>query len=241
MKRALLILLIFPAFHNAKAQSVFVGGIFPTIDHSGTISQKLDYSFYYFGAFPLINFTKPNVSKDANFLLFYAEQALTFNATKNLSFTGSYLYQRANVVYDNFVNENRIYVQATFKHKAGPVNFKHRLRFDNRFIQNRVTGETPYTHRLRYLIGIDFPIKNNIYFTAYEEAFFNTYKGAGVVYGENWAYAAIGIKLNEKNKIETGPLYITWNTGGNNWFNQYYLQVTWVSHLNFIKNKQDDK
>jgi hypothetical protein len=115
------------------------------------------------------------------------------------------------------------------------------LRFDNRFVHNRTTGETPFTHRLRYLIGLDFPIKskkNNLFFTAYEEAFFNTFKNAGAVYGENWAYAAIGIKLNDKNKIETGPLYITWNTGGTNWFHQYYLQLTWVSHLDFTGPKQ---
>ena len=173
--------------------------------------------------------------------MYYSEQALTFNVNKHLSFTGSYVYQRENVTKDNYSNENRVHIQATFKHSANTVNLKHRLRFDNRFVHNRTTDETPYTHRLRYLIGLDFPIKskkNNLYFTAYEEAFFNTFKNAGAVYGENWAYAAIGVKLNDNNKIETGPLYITWNTGGNNWFHQYYLQLTWVSHLDFTKPKQ---
>jgi hypothetical protein len=112
------------------------------------------------------------------------------------------------------------------------------LRFDNRFIQDHVTGKTPYTNRIRYLIGINIPIKDKLYFAAYEEAFFNTYKGATAIYAENWAYAAIGIKLNEKNKIEVGPLYITWNAGVNTWFNQYYLQVTWVSHINLTKTKR---
>jgi hypothetical protein len=237
MKKFFVAKLIFLTVYIVKAQSISIGGLFPTIDHSGTITQKLNYSFYYFAAFPLINFAKPNVSKDANFLLFYAEQALSFNVTKNFSFTGSYLYQRANVVYDNFINENRIYVQATFKHGIKSINIKHRLRFDNRFIQNRITGATPYTHRLRYLIGVDFQIKNNLYIAAYEEAFFNTFKDANVFYGENWAYAAIGVKLNERNKIETGPLYVTWNTAENTWFNQYYLQITWISHINFIKKK----
>ena len=242
MKRILFFTAItFIAFQNTKAQSTYVGGLFPTIDHSGTITKHLDYSFYYFGAFPLVKFNKPDISKEANFLLFYSEQALTFNVNKHLSFTGSYVYQRENVTKDNYSNENRVHIQATYKHLAKTINLKHRLRFDNRFVHNRTTGETPYTHRLRYLIGLDFPIKskrNNLYFTAYEEAFFNTFKNAGAIYGENWAYAAIGVKLNDKNKIETGPLYITWNTGGNNWFHQYYLQLTWVSHLDFTKPKQ---
>jgi len=47
--------------------------------------------------------------------------------------------------------------------------------------------------------------------------------------------------LNEKNKIEAGLLYITWNTGVNAWFNQYYLQVTWVSHINLTKNKKKEQ
>jgi len=221
-----------------NAQSINVGGVFPTIDHSGTISKKLDYSLYYFAAFPLVNFDKPDVSKDSYFHLFYAEQALSFKATNKLSFTGSYVYQRANVVYDNYVNENRFYVQAKYKHSIKKVNLTHRLRFDGRFVHNRFTNETPFTHRVRYLIGFDTPINEKLYFTAYEEAFFNTFNDAGAVYGENWAYAALGKKLNDKNKIEAGILYVTWNIGKSNWFNQYYFQLTWISHLDFRKTKE---
>jgi hypothetical protein len=232
--------LVIIAFQQVTAQSAYVGGLFPTIDHSGKLSKHIEYSFYYFGAFPLINFRKPDISQDANLLLFYSEQALTVNVNKQLSFTGSYVYQKENVGNNNYVNENRVHIQATYKHSAKAVALKHRLRFDNRFVQDLKTGERPYTHRLRYLIGVDFPIKtrrNNLYVTAYEEAFFNTFRKATKVYGENWAYAAIGLKLNDRNKIETGPLYITWNTGGNNWFHQYYLQLTWISHIDFTNPK----
>lgn len=223
---------------NINAQSINVGGVFPTIDHSGTIINKLDYSLYYFAAFPLVNFDKPDVSKDSYFHLFYAEQALSFNLNKKFSLTGSYVYQRENVVYDNYVNENRFYVQAKYKHSFKKVNLTHRLRFDGRFVHNRFTNETPFTHRVRYLIGMDTPINEKLYFTAYEEAFFNTFENAGAVYGENWAYAALGKKLNEKNKIEAGVLYVTWNIGKQSWFNQYYFQLTWISHLDFRKKKE---
>jgi len=237
------IALILVNFQYLHAQSTYVGGVFPTIDHSGTITKHLEYSFYYFGACPLFQFDNPNLSEDANFLLFYSEQALTFHLNPRLSFTGSYVYQRENAIKPYYSNENRVHVQATYKQSINTINLKHRLRFDNRFILNRSTLETPYTHRLRYLIGIDFPIpnkKNNLYFTAYQEAFFNTYKKASKVYGENWAFAALGIKLNDKNKIETGPLYITWNTGEKNWFHQYYLQLSWISHLDFTKTKKTE-
>lgn len=239
-KVVLFIFFTFFKINNSLGQSNFVSGLFPTIDHSGSISKRIDYGFYYFGSFPFIKLNPTDFPQSSNFLLFYAEQGLTFNFNKHWSFASAYVYQRENVTEKNFVNEHRVHLQTTFKHSLKNVNIKHRLRLDNRFIHNNSTGETPYTHRLRYLIGIDIPIKNNknnLYFTAYQEAFFNTFKNASAVFGENWAYAALGVILNSKNKIETGPLYITWNTGGNNWFHQYYLQITWISHLDFTKPK----
>jgi hypothetical protein len=237
----LFICFLFFVGFNTRSQSLYYEGIFPTIDHSGNFNSKLDYGLYYFGAFPIANLNEPNINKDANFLLFYSEQSLTFKVSSKFSFTGSYVYQRANAVYDNYVNENRFYAQAKYKHSLKKTHLTHRVRFDGRFIQNPITNETPFTHRARYLIGLECPLKskkNNLYFTMYEEAFFNTVSNAGTVYEENWAYAALGIKLNEKNKIETGLLYITWNIGKTNWFNQYYLQLTWISHLDFSKKQK---
>lgn len=220
---------------SLSAQNVDVAGVFPTIDHSGDLSRKLDYSLYYFAAFPLINLNKPGA--DAYFNLFYSEQALSYKLTPKFSLTGSYVYQRANVVYDNYENENRFYVQAKYKHSISKINLTHRLRFDGRFVENRFTNKTPFTHRLRYLIGIDAPINEALYFTAYEEVFFNTFRNAASVYGENWAYSALGKKINAKNKLELGLLYITWNIGTKSWFNQYYLQASWITHLDFTKTK----
>ena len=53
----------------AKSQSVYYGGVFPTIDHSADLTNKFGYGLYYFAAFPIINFDKPDVNKNANFLL----------------------------------------------------------------------------------------------------------------------------------------------------------------------------
>jgi len=243
MKRAFIIICLSILFVNsANAQSSVVAGIFPTIDHSASITEKLDYGVYYFGAFPLMDFKFKEMSHKPQFLLLYAEQGLTYNFNKKLSISSSYVFQQENVNQTNYINENRIHLQATYKHVKNGFNFKHRLRFDNRFVKNRLTGETPYTHRLRYLFGSDFVLKgknDRLYVSFYEEAFFNTFNGAGSFFGENWAYAALGVKINSKNKIETGPLYITWNTGNNSWFHQYYIQFTWISKLDFVKNVKE--
>lgn len=227
-------------FYSLKSQSLHIGGVFPTIDHSGTLNNKLDYSLYYFGGFPLIDFNNPDISKDAYFHLFYAEQALTYKQTDRLSFTGSYVYQRANVLSSNYVNENRFYLQTKYVQTFQKFKLAHRLRFDGRFIQNRFTNESPFTHRIRYLIGIDVPLGERSYLTGYEELFFNTSKNTNPVYGENWFYTAFGRRLNEQNKIEVGLLYVTWNIGSKNWFNQYYLQFTWINHINLKKKKSEE-
>lgn len=224
--------------YSALAQNIHTGGIFPTIDHSGSITNKLDYSLYYFGAFPLVNFSETKLDETPFMLLFYGEQALNYNITNKLSFSASYVYQREKTGMDSYVNENRVHFQLTYKYAVNQVKFKHRLRFDNRFITDPNTDTNTYKNRLRYLLGMELPIgsdNNNWYFTSYEEAFFNTFKNANKVFAENWAYAAIGKRLNNNHKLEAGPLYITWFTGNNNWFNQYYLQLTWISNVDFRK------
>lgn len=216
-------------------------GVFPTIDHSGTINNKLDYSLYYFGAFNLLNSEVNGVKEKANLFAFYSEQALTFNATANLSFTGSYVYERQRPLESNYRNENRFYVQGAYKYDLNRTSLKHRLRFDGRFIENRITGDSPFTSRLRYQFGIKTPLQkesDKIYFSAYNEFFFDLNKSSTAIYSENWAYAGLGFKLNKSNTIETGPLYIFWvNNKQNDLTNFLYLQVTWVSHLDFRKQK----
>lgn len=198
--RNLLFLFILLVHTTTNAQSQTYLGIFPTIDHSGYLNQKLNYNFYYFAAFPLIDPKNPT-TKNARLLLFYSEQSLSYRITKKLSSTGSYVFQIFNATNNISISENRFYLQTTYSPTIKTFNFKHRIRFDGRFIKNPTTGEAPFTHRLRYLLGIDFPLSNKnskLYFVAYEELFFNTVRAADPVYEENWAYAALGFKLNEK-------------------------------------------
>ena len=216
-------------------QSITMGGIFPTIDHSGSINNKVDYGLYYFVALPMFNFKNPSISTDAYFHLLYLEQSFTYKKSEKLSFTGSYLYQRSNVTTSNFVNENRIYIQSKYKHTFNKSRISHRFRFDGRFIQNRNTNTYPFTNRLRYQLGFEKQITDKAYVSGYEELFFSTTKNTIPIYNENWAYLGFGRKLSEQNNIELGVLYVTWNIGKNTWFNQYYLQFSWVNHMNFLK------
>jgi hypothetical protein len=68
--------------------------------------------------------------------------------------------------------------------------------------------------------------------------FFNTYENSFAVYAENWAYAGLGMKTKSAGSWEVGPLYIFWvNNSARDLLNFYYLQLTWITHLDFRKNK----
>ncbi len=229
---------------SSFAQYSFVAGFFPTIDHGGTIVKNLDYSFYAFAAFTLFDFEYPNLERDPNFLLLYLEPALTYTVNKHFSFSAAYVFQRENPIRCLYTNEHRFHLQATAKHQIKTIKLNPRLRFDHRFLSSRVIYPAAYQHRLRYLIGLEIPIKTkkeNLYITAYEEVFLNTYEGAQVVFAENWTYAALGIKIDDINKIEPGILYMGWNLGKKGWYHQFYLQFTWISRLDFTKKKRQER
>lgn len=220
----------------AKPQSFHIGGLFPTLDHSGMLGKKWNYGLYYFGAFNVLN---PELSgkRDVPHLgAFYAENALSYNADDHWSFTGAYVYERQNVFRDTYRNENRFYVQSTYKWNSGKTGLKLRLRYDGRFIENRTTQEWPYTSRLRLLMGAsrDLTDKPKWYAAAYQEFFFNTYSASPVIYAENWAFAGLGYRFRPGNAFEFGPLYIFWvNNPRYDLTNFYYLQFTWVNLIRF--------
>ncbi|MFN0032391.1 MAG: DUF2490 domain-containing protein [Flavobacteriales bacterium] len=226
-----------------QAQVAHHAGFFPTVDHTGTLTDKLDYSLYYFGAVNALNSEVNGSNESAHLFAFYAEQALTYKLNAQWSLTGSYVYERQRPFQDAYRNENRAYIQLQNKYQVGKSTIKHRLRYDARFIENRLLDETNFTSRIRYLLGWKTALKNEkYYFNAYNEFFFNTFKSSTAIYGENWAYAAVGKTVNERHSFELGPLYIFWvNSNRNELKNFYYLQFSWNSYIDFRKKKGTDE
>lgn len=235
--RALLPFFVLAIFGGSiSGQDINYFGLFPTIDHSAEINKKLSYNVYIFDAIKPYQSRENGIKDEARSFYFYTEAGLSYALTGRLSFTASYVYERQNAFNSYFRNENRLFQQLTFKLPLGKNELKQRLRFDERFIQDRFTGNTPFTHRLRYLTGIRRPLGKQFYGFAYSEFFFNTTPGAIHIFNENWSAVQLGFKLNQVHSLEAGPLYVGWinNTQGD-WLNQFYLQLTWVSHLNFNK------
>jgi hypothetical protein len=237
------LILFFFFVNSLLAQNTNYGGLFPTIDHSADLSKRFSYNVYIFDAIKPYSNTINSFTDEARSLYFYTEAGISYAITKQLSFTASYVYERQNPFKDYYRNENRAFQQLTLKLPVGKTELKQRLRFDERFIQSRVTGESPLTHRLRYLVGVKYPFKNEkMYFFAYSEAFFNTTSGAQYIFNENWSAAQLGFRLNSWSNLEAGLLYVGWiNNSKGDWLHQYYLQVTWATHFDFSKKSEKAK
>ena len=237
-KRVIIFTLAFIFLYNSNAQSKYIAGYLFSAEHSGKIKKSWDYNLSCNAYFPLINIQKPDLHADAAFYKFYFDAGLTYTLNKYFSFSGSYAYERINVLQSNYTNENRLYVQALYRYTLGNVNLRYRLRFDNRFVHDRTTDQTPYTHRLRFLTGLNTPVKssnNNLYFNSYEELYFNTTKNASSVFTENKLYGGFGIKATTHHRIEAGILYNVVRLNKIDWFHQFYLQLSFISNLAFTK------
>ncbi|HSZ26349.1 MAG TPA: DUF2490 domain-containing protein [Cytophagaceae bacterium] len=232
--------IIFSLTGTIQAQTLTFYGLFPVYNQTGRIYKKLDYSIFLFAALNTFNQKIGGTDYPSKYFLLYDENALIYNLSKQFSVAASYTYQRTDVFLNSYVNEHRIWEQVAFKHFIRKATLKHRLRFDERFIQDRTNNTYPLSHRLRYLIGADLPLSDKYYLTGYNEFFFTTSSPRNAFYGEDWAYIGIGLKT-KMGKFEAGPIHITWvRYPAQDRMNLWYLQLSWMTTINLTKdnNKQ---
>lgn len=137
----------------------------------------------------------------------------TYKYSPNLNFIFlGYIYQRTNSIFDNFVNENRLFQQVVYGMDSGWGRITHRLRFEERFIHDVAPEQEFMGTRLRYQIGLLVPLQgselNNgeFYLNVYNEFYFTMTGVRSTLYNENWAYAGIGYQTARYGRVEVGPL-----------------------------------
>ena len=231
MKKFIFIILVFFVLTNSFAQHVNNIGLFPVYSQSGVLYKKLNYNIFLFGAIDL------NKTSN-NWFMFYDENSISYMFSDRLSASVSYTYQRSNVLDKYATNENRVWQQIQYEHPLNDrLSLKHRLRFDERFIEDKSTNTYPFSHRLRYLIGGKYTLNEKFYLSAYNEFFFNTSTPSSIVYGENWGFIGLGIKTSTNTSLDLGPTYITWVTNDElDRLNLWYLQVQFNTTIN-LKTK----
>lgn len=97
--------------------------------------------------------------------------------------------------------ENRIFQQFILKDALWKLGIEHRYRLEQRFL--RSGSNTDIEHRARYRLQLTLPLNDNLFLNFYDEIFLNL---QGEVFGQNRAYAALGIKVSANASIQLGYL-----------------------------------
>jgi hypothetical protein len=226
------------------SQNLTFYGLLPAINQTGRISKKWNYNFFVSTTIDAFDEKIKGVEYPATDLQLYVQPSIIYVHSPNLNFAGSYTYQRNNPFNGNFVNEHRLWQQVIFSLPVSKGRLTHRFRFEERFIENRVTEEYPLSTRARYQIGFNMPLqgrtleKNEFYFNTYNEFYFSLTGAKNATYSENWTYAGCGYDLGKMGRLELGYLFQV--AVRNQQQNLRFLnlaQVMWVTNFNFAKNK----
>ncbi len=212
------------------AQNVNRAGISPAIDYSGQFSRKWSGNFYTFSAFHLYDFSQQKIPTESRYYFLNTEASISYHTSEKLSLSGGFVFQRFIPLYSNYLDENRLFIQASRNHLWDSTVVKQRLRFELMNYSLISTSSRQY-HRLRYRLGIESPISDKLYFTAFIEPFINTSEKINYRWIENWLYVGIGRHRNHRNRLELGGMNISWRLRKNGWFNQFYLQASWIRTL----------
>jgi hypothetical protein len=225
--RLLVILVNLCGIHEiSRAQLNTVYGVFPTINPLYRLNNRCFIEGYYFGARPIISSSQNSDIPVPSWLLWYAEQSISRSFNKGVSITGSYVFQREQISPQQSILEHRLYAQIAKTYTWKNNMIKHRLRHDYRFFKDS------FRHRLRYQLMLKHDFSDDSYWTVGQELFFNLSNGSGRIYNENWFNASVGLKLSKHHSLEVGALNVTWHVSGSQWFNQWYLQPTWIIAMN---------
>jgi hypothetical protein len=230
--------------HHTFAQNITFYGVLPAINQTGKISKKWNYNFFASTTIDAFDENIRGVEYPATDLQLYIQPSIIYVLSPNLNFAGSYTYQRNNPFNGNFVNEHRLWQQIIFSLPVSSGRITNRFRFEERFIENRATGEYPFSTRARYQLGFNMPLqgrtleKNEFYFNAYNEFYFSLTGAKNATYSENWSYAGFGYDLGKMGRLELGYLFQVLVRNPQQDLRFFNLtQVTWITNFNFGKKK----
>jgi hypothetical protein len=241
MKTVVVFILLMHA-NISRAGDANLFGVLPAISQTGRITDVFDYNLF---AATAINATDRTVNGrrfPARDILSYFQPSLIYKYSPHLNFAVAYVYQRTRPFNNDSANENRVFQQAIFSFPLSRGNLYQRVRFEERFITNTRTHETPLSTRLRYMVGYRLPLQGErldpgeFYFNAYNEFYFSTSGQRNAIYSDDWVYGGIGYSTEGAGNIEIGPLLQTSviDTQGHRQ-NLFLLQVLWSTNFDLFR------
>ncbi len=188
-------------YFSAKAQTNKIGNWFIYFGN-----QKINKRFNFHNEIQYRNY---NFIGDINQLLIRSGIGYTLDNKDNILLGYGYIQSYTNETVASKKKstiENRIYQQYLTKHSIDKYFFVHRLRFEERFLNNSLQ------FRFRYFLSLNMPLnkekmeKNTIYLSSYNEFFL---KPTNEFFDRNRIYGGLGFAINKDVKIETGYMIQT--------------------------------
>lgn len=134
-------------------------------------------------------------------------------------------------------SEHRLWEQAALRYKTGRVSWTSRFRFENRWLESPGAAYR-YENRLRLMQKLSVPMTSKTYFTASDEywVYVKPYV-SNSAFDQNRAYAALGFKLADHWKLETGYMHQgILRRSGLVFESNHTLRLTLVSDASFGKH-----
>jgi hypothetical protein len=207
---ALVTLLMFSGAVFAETQEFY--GFRPQVSLTKIVSDRWDMNVFTSTHPILISNTSGTAQFPAD-IQYYFQTSPIYKYSPNLNFVFlGYIYQRTDPFSNDFVNENRLFQQVIYGSDSIFGRLTHRVRFEERFIRNNTTGQTPFSTRLRYQVALLVPLQGSeldngeFYFNIYNEFYFSLTGARNALYSENWSYAGIGYQTAQHGRVEVGPL-----------------------------------
>lgn len=199
-------------FTSLSAEDMHVAGLMPTISQTGEIHDTFDYNIFLYTIVDTFSKNIGGQNYPARNLQIYFEPSVIWRFREGFSLAASYAFQRDEPFQPQYINEHRIWEQITYNHALWGGRLNHRVRFEERFIENRDTETYPLSTRLRYQIAFQKPIIGSqletaaLFLSCYEETFFSTSGSRNALFSENWLYLGVGHVLDKRIQLEAGYL-----------------------------------
>lgn len=192
---------------------------FALLTYLTTFAQNSDVGawYIYFGSIkpentkwsfePEVQYRNHNLGGDLQQLL--VRPVLKYQLLPNLTAGAGYAYvlTEAEDTPNNPNRENRIHQEAILSQNAGRLFFRHRFRYEQRFVEDK-----DFNTRYRYCLFVDIPINkptlsaNTIYVALYNEIFINGKRNEDTpaVFDRNRLYLGAGYRFSKNLAIQAG-------------------------------------
>ncbi len=211
--------------------------------HSSWNAVIVDYSIN--NNFYLKNethFRKTNFLKD--WQQFLIRPSLHYKYTQNVDFSVGYSFIKSYREAYNF-NENNVWQQVLLSHASGASKFKHRFRFEQRFIQhitqlsnaNFSADGTDFFMRFRYRFTWQAPLfkiadTKSLNAVAFDEIWLHTDKGiVPKALNQNWFYLGLSYQIFKNTNLGIGYMSAYAPVHTDNFNSNHILQTTLKYHI----------